>query len=61
MYLGAVMKTTGVHGRHGVVEKKQSGLGNKVWIGMRMVLFVESVWYNRVRLELVKEINKKEG
>ena len=28
-------KTVGVHGRHGVVEKKQSGLGDKVWFGMR--------------------------
>ena len=25
------MKTAGVHGRHGVVEKKQSVFGNKIW------------------------------
>ena len=25
----------GIHGRHGVVEKKQLGVGNKVWIGKR--------------------------
>ena len=42
-------KVGGVHGRHGVVEKKQSGVGDKVWIGKRMVLFGESVWYNGVR------------
>ena len=35
------MKRTGVHGRHGVVEKKQSRVGDKVWIGKRMVLFEE--------------------
>ena len=49
MRLGAVVKTAGVHGRHGVVEKKQSGVGDKGWFGMRMVLFGERVWYNRVR------------
>ena len=32
------IKVAGVHGRHGVVEKKQSGVRNKVWIGKRMVL-----------------------
>ena len=32
-------KTAGVHVGHGVVEKKQSGFRNKVWIGKRMVLF----------------------
>ena len=39
----------GVHGRHGVVEKKQSELWDNGWIGKRMVLFGESVWYNGVR------------
>ena len=39
-------KTAGVHGRHGVVEKKQSGVGDKVWIGKRMVLLGEEMWYN---------------
>ena len=31
-------KTAGVHGRHGVVEKKQSGFGNKHYI--RILLYV---------------------
>ena len=28
----------GAHGRHGVVEKKQLGVGNKVWIGKNLNL-----------------------
>ena len=36
MCLGAGVKTAGVHGRHGVVEKKQSEVGNNGWIGKRM-------------------------
>ena len=26
-------ETAGAHGRHGVVEKKQSGVGDKGWMG----------------------------
>ena len=42
-------KTAGVHGRHGVVEKKQSVLGDKGWFGKRMVLFEWEMWYNEER------------
>ena len=39
-------KVGGVHGRYGVVEKKQSGVGHNGWIGKRMVLLGEEMWYN---------------
>ena len=36
-------KTAGVHAGHGVVVKKQSGLGNKVWFAMSMELLLRIV------------------
>jgi len=33
-------KVSQSHIGHGVVGRMQSGFGNKVWIGMRMVLFL---------------------
>ena len=32
-----------------VVEKKQSGVGDKGWFGKRMVFLGRDVWYNRRR------------
>lgn len=38
----------GVHGRHGVVEKKQSGLGDKVWFEMSIELFSFNINNSRI-------------
>ena len=43
MCLGAVAKVAGIHVGHGVVEKKQSGLGNKVCFAMSMELLLRIV------------------
>ena len=41
------------------MEKKQSGVGNKVWFGMRMVL-LRGVWYNgEDKYELERVYNMK--
>ena len=38
-----VVKVVGMYGKYGVVEKKQSGLGNKVCFAMSMELLLRIV------------------